>query len=75
MVPALLGDPAVPLDDHIDDLLLAGADVDDLHLAVLTLVLEAEDEVSPTDIPRTEASRLFTLLLFFILLHIYFKWV
>ena len=47
MLPALLGDPAVPLDDDVDDLLLAGADVHNLDLAVF----EAEDEVSTTDIP------------------------
>ena len=46
MLPALPSDPAVPLDDHVDDLLLGRADVDDLHLAVL----EAEDEVTAIDI-------------------------
>ena len=42
--------PAVPLDDDVDDLLLAGADVDNLHLAVF----EAEDEVSTIEIPRRD---------------------
>ena len=42
MLPSLLGNPAVPLDDDVDDLLLFGADVHYLYLAVF----EAEDEVS-----------------------------
>ena len=48
MLPALLGNPAVPLDDDVDDLLLAGADVHNLYLAVF----EAEDEISTIGIPR-----------------------
>ena len=47
VLPTLLRDPAVPLDDDVDDLLLAGVDVHNLDLAVF----EAEDEVSTTDIP------------------------
>ena len=47
MLPTLLRDPAVPLDDDVDDFLLDGVDVHDLYLAVF----EAEDEVSSTDIP------------------------
>ena len=50
VLPALLGHPAVPLDDDVDDLLLAGADVDNLHLAVF----EAEDEVSTIEISRRD---------------------
>ena len=50
VLPTLLGHPAVPLDDDVDDLLLAGADVDNLHLAVF----EAEDEVSTIEIPRRD---------------------
>ena len=48
VLPTLLGDPAVPLDDDVDDLLLAGADVDNLDLAVF----EAKDKISTIDIPR-----------------------
>ena len=47
VLPSLLGDPAVPLDDDVDDLLLTGVDVHNLDLAVF----EAEDKVSTTDIP------------------------
>ena len=50
MLPALLSDPAVPLDDDVDDLLLTGGDVDNLDLAVL----EAEDEVAAIDIPARD---------------------
>ena len=46
MLPALLRDPAVPLDDDVDNFLLDGVDVHDLYLAVF----EAEDEVSTIDI-------------------------
>ena len=46
VLPALLRDPAVPLDDDVDDFLLDGVDVHDLYLAVF----EAEDEVSTIDI-------------------------
>ena len=47
MLPALLGDLAVPLDDDRDHLLLDWRDVHNLDLAVL----EAEDEVAAIDIP------------------------
>ena len=46
VLPALLRDPAVPLDDDVDNFLLDGVDVHDLYLAVF----EAEDEVSTIDI-------------------------
>ena len=46
VLPTLLRDPAVPLDDDVDDFLLDGVDVHDLYLAVF----EAEDEVSTIDI-------------------------
>ena len=46
VLPTLLRDPAVPLDDDVDNFLLDGVDVHDLYLAVF----EAEDEVSTIDI-------------------------
>ena len=46
VLPTLFRDPAVPLDDDVDDFLLDGVDVHDLYLAVF----EAEDEVSTIDI-------------------------
>ena len=54
VLPTLLRDPAVPLDDDVDDLLLTGGDVHNLDLAVF----EAEDEVSTTDIPACHLSTL-----------------
>ena len=50
MLPTLLRDPAVPLDDDVDDLLLTGVNVHNLYLAVF----EAEDEVSTIDIFRRD---------------------
>ena len=54
VLPALLGHPAVSLYDDVDDLLLAGADVHNLHLAVF----EAEDEVSSIGVPRRDSGTL-----------------
>ena len=50
VLPAFLRDPAVSLDDDVDDLLLTGCDVHNLDLAVL----EAEDEVAAIDIPARD---------------------